>query len=65
VPEQPDDIVDRRNQLEDNISLFQQLRHLEMLNDMLLLNAFRPEFLAQLDIKAPIRIPKSSATDSQ
>ncbi len=65
APEQPDDIVDRRNQLEGNISLFQQLRHLEMLNDMLLLSAFRPEFLAQFDIKAPICIPKSFATEPQ
>lgn len=63
VPELPDDIVDRRNQLEGNISLFQQLRHLELLNDMLLQDAFRPEFLQQLDIKAPVRIPKSFAAD--
>jgi NTE family protein len=64
VPERPDDIVDRRNQLEGNISIFQQLRHLEMLNDMLLRNAFRPEALAQLGIKAPVRIPKSFPTDA-
>ena len=36
VPVRIDDIIDRRNQLEGNISLFQQLRHVEMLNDMLL-----------------------------
>jgi NTE family protein len=54
-----DDIVDRRNQLEGNISLFQQLRHIEMLNDMLLSDAFRPKYLDQFDIKAPVRIPKS------
>jgi len=54
-----DDIIDRRNQLEGNISLFQQLRHVEMLNDMLLSHAFRPEFLDQFDIKMPVRIPKS------
>jgi NTE family protein len=46
-------------QLEGNISLFQQLRHVEMLNDMLLSHAFRPEFLGQFDIKTPVRIPKS------
>jgi len=63
VPELPDDIVDRRNQLEGNISLFQQLRHLEMINNMLLQNAFRPDYLAQLDIKAPVRIPRSFPTD--
>jgi NTE family protein len=59
VPVRIDDIIDRRNQLEGNISLFQQLRHVEMLNDMLLSHAFRPEFLCQFDIKAPVRIPKS------
>jgi NTE family protein len=59
VPVRIDDIIDRRNQLEGNISLFQQLRHVEMLNDMLLSQAFRPEFLSQFDIKAPVRIPKS------
>lgn len=62
-PEFPDDIVDCRNQLEGNISLFHRLRHLELLNDMLLANAFQPEFLAKFDIKAPIRIPKSFSTD--
>jgi NTE family protein len=64
VPELPDEIVDRRNQLEGNISLFQQLRQLELLNDMLLQDAFRPKYLAQFDIKAPIRIPKSFPTDA-
>jgi len=63
VPELADDIIDRRNQLEGNISLFQQLRHLEMINEMLLRDAFRPDYLAQFDIKAPIRIPRSFPTD--
>ena len=62
VPVRIDDIIDRRNQLEGNISLFQQLRHVEMLNDMLLSHAFRPEFLGQFDITRPVRIPKSFAT---
>jgi NTE family protein len=59
VPVRIDDIIDRRNQLEGNISLFRQLRHIEMLNDMLLSHAFRPEFLDQFDIRMPVRIPKS------
>jgi NTE family protein len=63
VPELPDAISDRRNQLEGNISLFQQLRQLEMINDMLLQGAFTPDYLAQFDIKAPIRIPRSFPTD--
>ncbi len=62
-PVRPDDIVDRRNQLEGNISLFQQLRHLELLNDLVLANALRPEFLEQFYVTAPIRIPKSFHSD--
>ena len=60
----PGEIIDRRNQLEGNISLFQQLGHLETLNDMILNGAFRPEFLARFDVKGPIRIPKSFHTDA-
>jgi len=63
VPVKPGEIIDRRNQLEGNISLFQQLGHLEMINDMIMADAFRPEFLARFDIKAPVRIPKSFHTD--
>lgn len=63
VPVKPGEITDRRNQLEGNISLFQQLGHLEMINDMILGDAFRPEFLSRFDIKAPIRIPKSFRSD--
>lgn len=60
VPLEPDDIHDRHNQLEGNISLFQQIEQLELINDMIMVDAFRPEFLARMDVKAPIRIPKSS-----
>jgi NTE family protein len=30
---------------------------------MLLQNAFRPDWLAQFDIKAPVRVPRSFPTD--
>ena len=63
VPERPEAIFDRRNQMEGNISLFQQLDHLQLINEMILQDAFRPEYLARFDIKAPIRIPKSFSTD--
>jgi NTE family protein len=64
IPELPDHIVDRRNQLERNISMFQQLRHLEMMiNDRLPQDAFQPDYLAKFDIKAPVRIPRSFPTD--
>jgi len=63
IPVKVNDILDRRNQVEGNISLFQQLDHLEMINKMILGDAFRPEFLAHFDLKAPIRIPKSFSRD--
>jgi NTE family protein len=60
VPATPNAIFDRRNQVEGNISLFQQLTHLEMINDMIMQDAFRPEFLERFDIQAPVRIPRAS-----
>lgn len=63
IPVQPGDIFDRRNQLEGNISLFQQLINLELLNDMIAQRWFKDEFLDRLHIKAPIRIPKSFHDD--
>lgn len=38
---EPDDILDRRNQLEGNIPSFYRTDHLEMLNGMILADAFR------------------------
>lgn len=58
IPTEVDDILDRRNELEGNVSLFQSLRSIENLNDLLLKGAFNAEFLQELDIKAPVRIPK-------
>lgn len=63
VPVTAGEIVDRRNQLEGNISLFQQLSHIEMVNKMIVEGAFKPEFLARFDIKGPVRIPKSFHSD--
>lgn len=61
VPVTPADIIDRRNQLEGNISLFHQLGYLEFINDLILQDAFRPEYLARFDIRSPVRIPKAFA----
>jgi NTE family protein len=61
TPAKFDEITDRHNQLQGNISLFQQLDHLELINDLIVAGAFRPEFLEQLEVKAPIRIPKPFA----
>jgi NTE family protein len=63
IPVRTDDIVDRRNQLEGNISLFQQLVHVEMLNNLLLRGAFKEEYLKRIGVKAPIRIPKAFRDD--
>ena len=59
IPVEPDDILDRRNELEGNISLFQGLQSIERLNDLLLAGAFKEEFLQQLSVNQPIKIPRS------
>jgi NTE family protein len=53
------EIVDRRNELEGNISMFQSLRTIELINDFILEGAFKDEFLNKYHIKEPIRIPKA------
>jgi NTE family protein len=58
IPVAPNDIADRRNQLEGNVSLFQSLRQVEDINMMMLRGAFRDEFLAEREINEPIKIPK-------
>lgn len=59
VPVQPNEIGDRRNQLEGNVSLFQNLKWIELINDMILAGAFKLEFLADFDVPHPVRIPKA------
>jgi NTE family protein len=59
APVQPNEIGDRRNQLEGNISMFQNLKWIELVNDMILQGAFKPEFLEAFDIPHPVRIPKA------
>lgn len=63
VPKTPDDILDRRNEMIGNISLFQQLRAIERLNNYLLRGAFCENYLKQLDIHEPVKIPKCFADD--
>jgi NTE family protein len=58
IPVAPSEIADRRNELEGNISLFQNLRQIENINLMFSRGAFRKEFLAEVDIKEPFKIPK-------
>jgi NTE family protein len=59
IPIEADDILDRRNELEGNVSLFQNLQSIERLNDLFLGGAFKDEFLQELGFQEPIKIPKS------
>jgi NTE family protein len=59
IPVDADDILDRRNELEGNISLFQGLQAVERLNDLLLAGAFKDEYLQALGVREPIKIPRS------
>jgi NTE family protein len=63
TPEDPEEIVDRRNQLTGNLSLFHQLDTIAWLNDLFLEGAFDKRFLAKLDVREPLRIPKSYPDD--
>lgn len=63
IPLASDDIADRRNELEGNLSLFQSLDQIEFLNDLFLRGAFKEEFLAELDLTEPFKIPKSFPED--
>jgi len=63
APVQPHEIADRRNQLEGNVSIFQNLRWIELINDLILEGAFQPDFLANFDIAQPVRIPKAFASE--
>jgi len=63
VPLLPQEISDRRNQLEGNISLFQQLQHVEWINDVYLRGGLREDVFAHHGMKPPIRIPKAFADD--
>ena len=61
APMQPNEIADRRNQLEGNVSVFQNLKWMELINDLILGGAFQPDFLASFDLPQPVRIPKAFA----
>jgi len=59
IPVEVDDILDRRNELEGNVSLFQSLQNIERLNDLILRGAYKDEFLQELGIREPVKIPRS------
>ena len=55
VPVEPDEILDRRKQMEGNCALMNQLG---ILNEIFLLGGYTPELLRSLQWEAPVRIPK-------
>jgi NTE family protein len=63
IPKRADDILDRRNELEGNVSLFQDIRKIERLNYLLMNGAFKEEFLDRYYIKEPIKVPKLFAIE--
>jgi len=58
IPTEPDDILDRRKQMEGNVALLNQLGALYMFNDIYEWGGFTPELLKFLQWEHPIRIPK-------
>ena len=63
IPQNPEEIIDRRNQLTGNISLFHQLDTIAWLNDLSLKGAIDKTFMAKNNIPAWVRIPKSYDDD--
>ncbi len=56
IPETPSEIIDRRNEMVSNESLFQDLQKIEQFNSFLRMGAFKESFLKEYHIKAPIEI---------
>lgn len=63
VPEDFDEVGDRRAEILGNLSLFQQLDALRLLNELYLLGGVDAEFAARRDIRGPIRIPACTEQD--
>jgi NTE family protein len=63
VPEAPEEIGDRRNQLIGNMSLFQQLHAIDQLCELHAMDAFRPEFIRQLELDHGVRLPRGFDED--
>jgi NTE family protein len=59
IPTSHEEIADRRNELVGNVSLFQSLQKIEVVNELLLMGAFAKEFLAKVDRKEPFKIPRA------
>lgn len=64
IPISHEEIADRRNELVGNVSLFQSLQKVELINDLLLEGDFTKEIQVKLDRKEPYRIPRGFHADS-
>jgi len=58
IPTAPDDILDRRKQMEGNVALYNQLGAIMVLNEIHEWGGFTPELLKFLQWEQPVRIPK-------
>ncbi len=58
IPTEPDDILDRRKQMEGNCALFNQIGAIMLLNDIYVWGGYTPELLKFLQWEKPILIPK-------
>jgi NTE family protein len=57
MPEGPEAIADRRAEIIGNLSLFQQLDALRLLNELFLLGGMDADFARKRDIRGPLRLP--------
>jgi NTE family protein len=58
IPTMPDDIIDRRKQMEGNVALLNQLLAIQLLNDIHLWGGYTPELLEYLQWEKPVRMPR-------
>jgi NTE family protein len=58
VPTMPDDIIDRRKQMEGNVALLNQLNAIQLLNDIHVWGGYTPEMLEYLQWEKPVRMPR-------
>jgi len=63
VPQSPESVADRRNELIGNVSLYQQLGTIAWMNDILARGGFNDVFLTQAGIEKPIRMPPGSPNE--
>ena len=58
IPTEPNDILDRRKQMEGNCAYFNQLAAIMLVNDIYVWGGFTPELLKFLEWEKPVRMPK-------